>query len=134
MQKPKLVRPNALALASILGSGTLVAAGAAQAFDTELYGIVDVGLERYSGDGTGLIFPGMNSVAGNSDDKDFTLSNGLQSRIGLRGGERLNEHVELTYNARVRSGCACREFRVAATEAPLAPGLAGSPSAGTGAR
>ncbi len=98
MQKPKLVRLNALALASMVGGGALVAAGTAQAFETELYGMVDVGLESYSGDGTALIFPGMNSVAGNTDDRDFTLSNGLQSRIGLRGGERLNDQVELTFN------------------------------------
>ncbi|MCC5857362.1 MAG: porin [Ectothiorhodospiraceae bacterium] len=97
MRKSKLVRLNALALASMLGSGALVTAGSAQAFDIDLYGIIDIGLERYSGDGTGLIFPGMNSVAGNTDDKDFTLSNGLQSRIGLRGGEQLTNQVELTY-------------------------------------
>jgi len=72
-------------------SGGLAAAPMGAMAAPEIYGLIDIGLESYTdSDGVGdQIFQGLNSVAGNSDDRDFGLSNGLQSRIGVRGSEEL---------------------------------------------
>ena len=72
-------------------SGGLAAAPMGAMAEPEIYGLIDIGLESYNdSDGVGDdIFQGLNSVAGNSDDRDFALSNGLQSRIGVRGSEEL---------------------------------------------
>ena len=76
----------------------------------ELYGLIDIGLESYSADsdapgfdddglgGGRFMFPGFNSTAGNTDDRDFTLSNGMTSRIGVRGGEDLTDNLRASYN------------------------------------
>ena len=73
-------------------SGGLAAAPMGAMAAPEVYGLIDIGIEHYSdSDGVGGdIFQGLNSVAGNSDDRDFALSNGLQSRIGVRGSEELD--------------------------------------------
>ena len=65
----------------------------------ELYGIVDIGVESLSTDdgGSGVVFGGLNSVGSQSDDKDFTLSNGLQSRLGVRGSEDLGNGLTASY-------------------------------------
>ena len=72
-------------------SGGLAAAPMGAMAAPEIYGLIDIGVEHYSdSDGVGgEIFQGLNSVAGNSDDRDLSLSNGLQSRIGVRGSEEL---------------------------------------------
>lgn len=72
-------------------SGGLAAAPMGAMAAPEVYGLIDIGLESYSdSDGVGgQIFQGLESVGGNSDDRDFTLSNGMQSRIGVRGSEEL---------------------------------------------
>ncbi|WP_179105639.1 porin [Vreelandella utahensis] len=73
-------------------SGGLAAAPMGAMAAPEVYGLIDIGLESYSdSDGVGSeIFAGLNSVGSNSDDRDFALSNGLQSRIGVRGSEELD--------------------------------------------
>ncbi|WP_158223013.1 porin [Halovibrio salipaludis] len=73
-------------------SGGLAAAPVGAMAAPEIYGLIDIGIEHYSdSDGVGGdIFQGLNSVAGNSDDRDFALSNGLQSRLGVRGSEELD--------------------------------------------
>ncbi|KAA8983311.1 porin [Halospina sp. K52047b] len=84
-------------------SGGLAAAPMGAMAAPELYGIVDIGVESFNdSDGVAAneLFGGLNSVDGTnstdgftsasrSDAKDFELSNGLQSRIGIRGSEEL---------------------------------------------
>ncbi|TDT44193.1 porin-like protein [Halospina denitrificans] len=93
------MKKNVLALAV---SGGLIAAPMAAMAEPEVYGLIDIGVESFNdSDGVAAneIFGGFNSVdgtnstdgfgAGRSDAKDFELSNGLQSRIGVRGSEEL---------------------------------------------
>lgn len=72
-------------------SGGLAAAPMGAMAAPEVYGLIDIGVEHYT-DSEGVggeIFQGLESVGGNSDDRDVTLSNGMQSRIGVRGSEEL---------------------------------------------
>ncbi|MFO7787212.1 MAG: porin [Halospina sp.] len=74
-------------------SGGLAAAPMGAMAAPEVYGIVDIGVEHYTdSDGAGGddISAGLRSVAGNSDARDVTLSNGLNSRLGVRGDEELD--------------------------------------------
>ena len=91
---------KATAVGSVSALALAAMASTAQADGPELYGLVDVGLEGYSADdgALGNIFPGMNSTAGNSDDKDFTLTNGMSSRLGVRGGEDITDNLRASYN------------------------------------
>ena len=84
----KMTKRKALAFA--VSSGFVVAPVASVA-QPEVYGLIDIGLENYNDDdGIGSeIFQGFNSVDGNSDNRDFTLSNGMTSRLGVRGQEDL---------------------------------------------
>ena len=72
-------------------SGGLAAAPMGAMAAPEVYGLIDIGVEHYT-DSNGVggdIFQGFNSAGGNSDARDFTLSNGMQSRLGVRGSEEL---------------------------------------------
>jgi len=75
-------------------SGGLAAAPMGAMAAPEVYGLIDIGLEQFSADNDAAsgneIFKGFNSVDGNSDDRDFTLSNGMTSRLGVRGSEELD--------------------------------------------
>jgi len=84
------MKRNLLSLA--IAGGLIAAPMAATADGPELYGLVDIGLEHYTdSDGVGDdIFQGFNSTAGNSDERDFALQNGMSSRIGVRGSEELD--------------------------------------------
>lgn len=91
------MKKNVLALAV---SGGLVAAPMAAMAQPEVYGLIDLGVEHYTdsdGEG-GEIFQGFNSTSGNSDTRDFTLSNGMQSRLGVRGSEEINSNLTASYN------------------------------------
>ncbi|MGM0434789.1 MAG: porin [Pseudomonadota bacterium] len=72
-------------------SGGLAAAPMGAMAAPEVYGLIDIGVEHYTdSDGVGdQLFEGLESPDGNSDNRDFTLSNGMQSRIGVRGSEDL---------------------------------------------
>ncbi|MCH2041140.1 MAG: porin [Saccharospirillaceae bacterium] len=66
----------------------------------DLYGRVDLGLEYYSdSDGVGGsdIFAGMESPTGNSDDKGFSLSDGNNSRLGVKGEATLPNGLTTAY-------------------------------------
>lgn len=66
----------------------------------DLYGRVDLGLEYYSdSDGVGGsdIFAGMESPAGNSDEKGFSLSDGNNSRLGVKGEAKLPNGLTTAY-------------------------------------
>ena len=85
-------------------SGGLAAAPMGAMAAPEVYGLIDIGLESLSDSDNasgGEIFSGFNSPSGDnasgrgfkggkSADKDFQLSNGMQSRIGVRGSEDLD--------------------------------------------
>ena len=91
------MKKNVLALAV---SGGLIAAPMAAMAAPEVYGLIDLGVESYTdSDNAGTdIFQGLNSVAGNSDDRDFSLTNGMQSRLGVRGSEEINSDLTASYN------------------------------------
>lgn len=85
------MKRNVLALA--ISSGMVMAPAAAMAEGPEVYGLIDIGLEHYTdsdGAAGSEIFQGFNSAAGNSDDRDVALSNGMTSRLGVRGSEDLD--------------------------------------------
>ncbi|WP_295716734.1 porin [uncultured Halovibrio sp.] len=74
-------------------SGGLAAAPMGAMAAPEVYGLIDIGVEHYTdSDGANNveIFNGLNSVDGNSDDRDVTLSNGMTSRLGVRGSEDID--------------------------------------------
>ncbi len=84
------MKRNVLALAI---SGGLLAAPMAATAGPEVYGLIDIGLESINDSDAASaneIFAGFNSAGGNSDDRDFTLSNAMQSRLGVRGSEDLD--------------------------------------------
>ncbi|MDX1587741.1 MAG: porin [Oleiphilaceae bacterium] len=80
-------------LLAVAVSGGLIAAPMAASASPEVYGLIDIGLEHYtdSENAAGLeIFQGFNSIDGNSDQKEFALQNGMSSRLGVRGEEKLD--------------------------------------------
>ena len=91
------MKKNVLALAV---SGGLIAAPMAAMAEPEVYGLLDLGIESYTdSDNAGAdIFQGLNSVGGNSDGRDFSLTNGMQSRLGVRGSEEINSDLTASYN------------------------------------
>lgn len=104
------MKKNVLALAV---SGGLIAAPMAAVAEPEIYGLIDIGVETLNDTDNasgGEIFSGFNSpsgdnasgrgfLGGKSSDKDFQLSNGMQSRIGVRGSEDLGwGGLEASYN------------------------------------
>jgi len=79
----------------------------------EVYGMVDIGIESYNADtgaqfGEFNIFAGFNGAAStgpgsggrftNSDERDASLNNGMQSRLGVRGSEDLGNGLTAEYN------------------------------------
>jgi len=79
----------------------------------EVYGMVDIGIESYNADtgaqfGEFNIFAGFNGASStgpgtggrftNSDDRDASLNNGMQSRLGVRGSEDLGNGLTAEYN------------------------------------
>lgn len=86
----------AVAVSSAVFSGSVLA----EAPSVELYGRIDLGLEYYSdkdGVGGSDIFAGMESPAGNSDDKEFSLSDGNNSRLGVKGSATLPNGLTTAY-------------------------------------
>ncbi|WP_396588334.1 porin [Bermanella sp. R86510] len=73
----------ALAVTGLAFAGQSIAAPS-----VNVSGFVDMGLEYYSGDGTGLIFNGYNSPAqGNSDEQNIAMNNPVTSRLIVSGSE-----------------------------------------------
>jgi len=86
----------ALAVSSAVFAGSVYA----EAPSVDLYGRIDLGLEYYSdSDGVGGsdIFAGMESPAGNSDEKGFSLSDGNNSRLGVKGSAELPNGLTTAY-------------------------------------
>lgn len=85
----------AIAIASIAASQ---AATAAPSLD--VYGFVDIGLEHYNEDGITAgsdVYPGGDAPNGNSDEQEFALTNNVQSRIGIKGEEDIQDGWKGTY-------------------------------------
>ena len=96
--------PLALAIA--------MAAPAANAIEMpEFYGYVDIGIESYSEssdlnivDESGrVMYPGSDAPVRNTDGKEFSLTNGSQSRLGLKGQEDLADGWIGKYRMEVRA-------------------------------
>ena len=91
----------ALAIAGIAGSQ---AASAAPSVD--VYGFVDIGLEHYNESGLSNgtdVFPGGDTPNGNSDAQEFALTNNVQSRIGIKGEEAIEDGWKGTYRMEFRA-------------------------------
>lgn len=91
----------ALAIAGIAGSQ---AASAAPSVD--VYGFVDIGLEHYNESGLSNgtdVFPGGDAPNGNSDAQEFALTNNVQSRIGIKGEEAIEDGWKGTYRMEFRA-------------------------------
>lgn len=85
----------AIAIAGTAFSNTSIAAPS-----TDFYGFVDIGLESYNEVGIingSDIFPGGESPNGNSDQQEFALSNNVQSRLGIKGEEDIEDGWKGTY-------------------------------------
>lgn len=70
------------------------------------YGFVDVGLEKYTDtgiNGGADIFQGQDTPNGNSNEKQFALTNNVQSRIGLKGEEDLEDGWKGSYRLEFRA-------------------------------
>lgn len=97
MQKKSLL---AIAIASIAASHAATAAPSA-----DIYGFVDIGLEHYNEDGIkngSDIYPGGDSPNGNSDEQEFALTNNVQSRIGIKGEEDIQDGWKGSYKMEFR--------------------------------
>ena len=71
-----------------------------------IYGFVDIGLEQYSEtgiNGGADIFQGGDTPNGNSTDKEFALTNNVQSRIGVKGEEQLDSGWKGSYRMEFRA-------------------------------
>lgn len=90
----------AIAIASIAASQTATAAPSA-----DIYGFVDIGLEHYNESGLSNgtdVFPGGDAPNGNSDAQEFALTNNVQSRIGIKGEEAIEDGWKGTYRMEFR--------------------------------
>ncbi|ASP39413.1 hypothetical protein CHH28_12335 [Bacterioplanes sanyensis] len=89
----------ALAVAGFAFAGSAMAAPS-----VDLYGRIDLGVEYYSDeDGVGSdLFEGMQATVGNSDDRDFSMTNGNNSRLGVKGSEKLDSGLTLAYQYEMR--------------------------------
>ena len=70
------------------------------------YGFVDIGLEKYTETGVNGgsdIFQGADTPNGNSNEKQLALSNNVQSRIGLKGEEALEDGWKGSYRMEFRA-------------------------------
>ncbi|EAT11031.1 porin [Bermanella marisrubri] len=72
----------ALAVAGLAFAGNSMAAPS-----VNISGFVDLGLEYYSGDGTGLIAQGFNSPQSNTDERNLAMNNPVVSRFIVSGSE-----------------------------------------------
>lgn len=91
----------ALAIAGIAGSQAASAAPSA-----DVYGFVDIGLEHYNESGLSNgtdVFPGGDTPNGNSDAQEFALTNNVQSRIGIKGEEAIEDGWKGTYRMEFRA-------------------------------
>tara|TARA_B110000046_G_scaffold158917_1_gene171165 strand:+ start:1784 stop:2944 length:1161 start_codon:yes stop_codon:yes gene_type:complete len=91
----------ALAIAGIAGSQAASAAPSA-----DVYGFVDIGLEHYNESGLSNgtdVFPGGDTPNGNSDAQEFALTNNVQSRIGIKGEEEIEDGWKGTYRMEFRA-------------------------------
>lgn len=90
----------ALAVAGFAFAGSAMAAPS-----VDLYGRIDLGVEYYSDeDGVGAdIYAGQNSKVDNTDERDFTMSNGNNSRLGVKGSETLDSGLTLAYQYELRA-------------------------------
>lgn len=85
----------AIAIASSVFSQTSTAAPS-----TDFYGFVDIGLETYNEVGIkngSDIYPGLETPNGNSDQQEFSLNNNVQSRLGIKGEEDIQDGWKGTY-------------------------------------
>jgi predicted porin len=85
----------AIAIASSAFTQTSIAAPS-----TDFYGFVDIGLETYNEvditNGSD-IYPGLETPNGNSDQQEFSLNNNVQSRLGIKGEEDIQDGWKGTY-------------------------------------
>ena len=91
----------ALAIAGIAGSQAASATPSA-----DIYGFVDIGLEHYNESGLSNgtdVFPGGDAPNGNSDAQEFALTNNVQSRIGIKGEEAIEDGWKGTYRMEFRA-------------------------------
>ena len=91
----------ALAIAGIAGSQAASAAPSA-----DVYGFVDIGLEHFNESGLSNgtdVFPGGDAPNGNSDAQEFALTNNVQSRIGIKGEEAIEDGWKGTYRMEFRA-------------------------------
>ncbi|MGR6871991.1 porin [Pseudomonas sp. HK3] len=72
----------ALAVAGLAFAGNSMAAPS-----VNISGFVDLGLEYFSGDNTGLIAQGFNSPQGNNDERNLAMNNPVVSRFIVSGTE-----------------------------------------------
>jgi len=98
--------PLAIAIAT-----ASLSTGAIAAPSVNFYGFVDIGLETYSASGNAgnqHVFAGggsddpANAANGNSDDREFALTNGVQSRLGVKGEEDLGDGWIGSYRVEAR--------------------------------
>lgn len=72
----------------------------------EWYGFVDIGLEKYTEtgiNGGSDIFQGQDTPNGNTNEKQLALTNNVQSRIGIRGEEQLEDGWKGSYRLEFRA-------------------------------
>ena len=98
--------PLAIAIAT-----ASLSTGAIAAPSVNFYGFVDIGLETYSASGNAgnqHVFAGggsddpANAANANSDDREFALTNGVQSRLGVKGEEDLGDGWVGSYRVEAR--------------------------------
>jgi hypothetical protein len=91
----------AIAIAGITGAQATLAAPS-----VDVYGFVDIGLEHYNESGLSNgtdVFPGGDTPNGNSDAQEFALTNNVQSRIGIKGEEAIEDGWKGTYRMEFRA-------------------------------
>lgn len=97
-----MFKKTSLALAV---AGFTLAGNAVAAPSVNISGFVDLGLEHFSGDNTGLIFKGLGSPQGNNDDRNLAMNNPVVSRFIVSGTEEhangwtTGYHIEQEVNA-----------------------------------
>ena len=72
----------------------------------DIYGFVDIGLEHFNNEGITKgsdVYPGGDTPNGNSDEQEFALTNNVQSRIGIKGEEAIEDGWKGTYKMEFRA-------------------------------
>ncbi|GGY34238.1 hypothetical protein GCM10011297_04090 [Bacterioplanes sanyensis] len=103
-----MFRSTPLAMALALASAQAAALSA-----PEIYGFVDIGVESYSEssdfaiaeeqESGRVVYPGSDAPVANTDGKEFSLTNGSQSRLGVRGQEDLEDGWVGKYRIELRA-------------------------------